>query len=69
MVSGRGRGYKRNRTTNFLEIKGVSDRRRKYKGGKTTYFLEVERKHDGVRLWTLVQREQDNVLPGGGEEA
>ena len=33
------------------------------------YFLEVERVCDGVRLWTQMQREQDNVLPGGGEGA
>ena len=33
------------------------------------YFLEVERVCDGVRLWTQMQREQDNVLPRGEEEA
>jgi hypothetical protein len=35
---------------------------------KTTYKLEVEREHDGVRLKTKMQGEQDNVLSGGGEE-
>ena len=36
---------------------------------RTTYFLEVERERDGVRLWTRMRRDQDDVLPGGGEEA
>ena len=29
--------------------------------------LEVEREWDGVRLWTRMQREQDDILSGGGE--
>ena len=36
---------------------------------RTTYWLEVERERDGVRLRTRMRREQDNVLPAGGEEA
>ena len=36
---------------------------------RTTYFLEVERERDGVRLCTRMRREQDDVLPGGGEGA
>ena len=36
---------------------------------RTTYQLEVEREHDGVRLWTRMRREQDDVLSGGGEGA
>jgi hypothetical protein len=33
------------------------------------YFLEVEREHDGVRLRTWMQKEQDNIPTGGGEGA
>ena len=36
---------------------------------RTTYSLEVERERDSVRLRMQMQREQDDVLPGGGEEA
>ena len=36
---------------------------------RKTHFLEVERECDGVRLWTRMQREQDDVLSGGGEGA
>ena len=36
---------------------------------RTTYWLEVERERDGVKLWTRMQREQDDVHPGGGEGA
>ena len=39
------------------------------KESRTTYSLEVERERDGVRLWTRMQREQDDVLSGGGEGA
>ena len=39
------------------------------KRSRTTYKLEVEREHDGVRLWTRMQREHDNILSGGGEGA
>ena len=35
---------------------------------RTTYQLEVERECDGVRLWTQMQTEQDDVPTGGGEE-
>jgi hypothetical protein len=38
-------------------------------GSETTYFLEVESECNGVRLWTRMQRERDEVLPGGGDEA
>ena len=31
------------------------------------YSLEAERGWDGVRLWTWMQREQEDALPGGGE--
>ena len=31
------------------------------------YELEVK-EHDDVRLWRRMQRKQDDVLPGGGEE-
>ena len=31
------------------------------------HFLKVERERDGVRLWTQMQREQNNVLSGGRE--
>ena len=34
---------------------------------RTTYQLEVERERDGVRLWTGMRREQEDVLPRGGE--
>ena len=34
---------------------------------RKTHFLEVERECDGVRLWTWMQTEQDNVPTGGGE--
>ena len=34
---------------------------------RKTYFLEVERERDGVRLWTQMQKEQDDVPTGGGE--
>ena len=47
----------------------VSDCGRGCKESRTTYSLEVESVHDGVRLWTRMPREQDNVLPGGGERA
>ena len=33
------------------------------------HFLEVERERDGVRLWTQMRREQDDVPTGGGEGA
>ena len=29
--------------------------------------LEVKRERDGVRLWTWMQREQDDIPTGGGE--
>ena len=31
------------------------------------YSLEAEREWDGVRLWTWMQREKDDVPTGGGE--
>ena len=39
------------------------------KARKTTYCLEVERGREGVRLWTQMQTEQDNVQTEGGEGA
>ena len=36
---------------------------------RMTYFLKVERERGGVRLWTRMRREQDDVLSGGGEGA
>ena len=36
---------------------------------RKTHFLEVEKEHDGVRLWTQMRREQDDVPTGGGEGA
>ena len=39
------------------------------KARKTTYCLEVERGREGVRLWTRMQTEQDNVQTEGGEGA
>ena len=47
----------------------VSDCRCGCEESRTTYFLEVERERDGVRLWTRMRREHDDVLPGGGEGA
>ena len=47
----------------------VSDCGRGCEESRTTYDLEVKRERDGVRLWTRMRREQDNVLPGGGEGA
>ena len=45
----------------------VSDCGRGCEESRTTYQLEVERERDGVRLWTRMQREQDDVPTGGGE--
>ena len=45
----------------------VSDCRRGCKGSTTTYSLKVKRECDGVRLWTQMQMEKDNVQTGGGE--
>ena len=39
------------------------------KESRMMYDLEVERERDGVRLWTRMRREQDNVPTGGGEGA
>jgi hypothetical protein len=47
----------------------VSDCGRECEKSRTTYSLEVEREHDCVRLRMWMQREQGNVLPGGGEGA
>ena len=47
----------------------VSDCEPGCKESRKTYFLEVERERDGVRLWTQMQREQDNVPTGGREGA
>ena len=40
---------------------------RRCEESRTTYELEVK-EHDGVRLWRQMQRKQDDILPGGGEE-
>jgi hypothetical protein len=45
----------------------VLDCGRGCKESRKTYFLEVERKRVGVRLWTRMGREQDNILSGSGE--
>ena len=45
----------------------VSDCGRGCEESRTTYNLKVERERDGVRLWTWMRREQNDVLPGGGE--
>ena len=47
----------------------VSDCGGECKEGRTTYFLKVERKCDGVRWWTQMRREQDDIPTGGGEGA
>ena len=46
----------------------VSDRGHRCKESRTMYELEVKER-DGVRLRTRMRREQDNVLPRGGEGA
>ena len=40
----------------------MSDCRHECQRSRITYSLKVERERDGVRLWTRMQREQDNVL-------
>ena len=45
----------------------VSDCGPRCEESRMTYFLKVERERDGVRLWTRMRREQDDVLSGGGE--
>ena len=45
----------------------VSDCRPGCKASKTAYKLEVERVRGGVRLWTQMRTEQDNVLPAKRE--
>ena len=45
----------------------VSDCGRGCEESRTAYSLEVERERDGVRLWTRMRREQDDVLTGGGK--
>ena len=47
----------------------VSDCRCGCEESRMTYCLEVERERGGVRLWTQMRREQDDVLSGGGEGA
>ena len=47
----------------------VSDCGQGSEESRTTYDLEVKRERDGVRLWTRMRREQDDVLPRGGEGA
>ena len=47
----------------------VSDCGPRCKESRTMYQLEVEREWDGVRLWTQMQREQDDILSGGREGA
>ena len=72
MVSDCAPGCEESRTTYFLEVGGsvmVSDCAPGCEESRTTYFLKVERERDGVRLWTRMRREQDDVLPGGGEGA
>ena len=45
----------------------VSDYGPGCKESRKTYFLKVERECDDVRLWTQMQREQDNVSTRGKE--
>ena len=45
----------------------VSDCGPRCEESRTTDFLEVVRECDGVTLWNRMRREQDNVLPEGGE--
>jgi hypothetical protein len=45
----------------------VSDCGPRCEESRTMYSLEAEREWDGVRLWTWMQREKDNVPTGGGE--
>ena len=47
----------------------ASDCERGCEERRTTYFLEVESERDGVRLRMRMRREQNDVLPGGGEGA
>ena len=47
----------------------VSDCERGCEESRMTYCLDLERERDRVRLWTRMRREQDDVLPGGGEGA
>ena len=47
----------------------VSDRGPGCEKTRTTYELEVERERDGVRLWTRMRTEQDDILTTGGEGA
>jgi hypothetical protein len=45
----------------------VSDCGPRCEESRTTYSLEVERERDGVRLWTRMRREKDDIPTGGGE--
>jgi hypothetical protein len=45
----------------------VSDYGPRCEESRMMYQLEVEREQNGVRLWTEMQREQDDVLSKGGE--
>ena len=45
----------------------VSDCGPECKESRTTYSLEAQRERDGVRLWTQMRREKDNVPARGGE--
>ena len=70
MVSDCRRGCKRSRTYKLeverarsVMVSGCGRSKR----NRTTYKLEEDRERDGVRLWTRMQTEQDNVLPGSGE--
>ena len=47
----------------------VSECGRGCKQNRITYCLEMERKRAGVRLWTRMQRKQDNAPTGDGEGA
>ena len=44
----------------------VSDCGPRCEESRTTYQLEVERERDGIRLWTGMRREQEDVPTGGG---
>ena len=67
-----GCGCEESRTTYSLKVERSvmeSDCERRCEDSRTTYELEMERERDCVTLWMRMRKEQDNVLPGGGEGA
>ena len=47
----------------------VSDCGPECEESRMMYSLEAERERDGVRLWTGMRREQEDILSEGGERA